>query len=79
MLVAILAYRLRAVGEDSLTATEMSDAYRDSRIPRPQNFSDTIAKVMRKGWVVSAPPKNGQKAWRVTVLGLSAFDEWRAA
>jgi hypothetical protein len=77
-LVAILAYRLRTGADDALTVTDLGEAYRDSRLPRPQNMSDTIAKAMRKGWIVPANSKNGQKAWRVTSLGLKAFDGWRA-
>lgn len=70
LLALISAHRLRIKGVDSLTTQDFEEAYRETRWSRPQNLSDTVAKAIRRGWLVLAQPRGGQRAWRVTASGL---------
>jgi hypothetical protein len=79
ILVALLAYRMRAAGVDGLTSTDIVDLYREARVPRPQNLSDTIAKATRRGLVASGQLRGGQRTWRATALGVRAFESWLSA
>ena len=77
LLPAIAAHKLASKGIDSLSAEDFVEAYRELRLSRPQNLSDTIAKSIRQGWLVPGDKREGKKTWRVSSLGLSKVDELR--
>jgi len=63
-------------GTPSMTRQEIMDAYVKARTPRPKNLSDVISQCVRKGNLVDAPePKDGQKAWQITMTGEKYIDE----
>lgn len=78
LLPAIAGYKLRNDGIESLTTDDFFDAYRELRLARPQNLSDTIAKAIRQGWLVPGEKRESKKTWRVTSLGVSKVGRLRA-
>jgi hypothetical protein len=78
LLPAIAAYKLGSGGVESLTTDDFFDAYRELRLARPQNLSDTIAKAIRQGWLVPGEKRESKKTWRVTSLGVAKVKELRA-
>ena len=68
-LALIAAFRFEH-GVDALTTDELRGAYRELRVPMPQNLSLNIGRCMRRGWLVEAPNRDGQKTWRITQSGL---------
>ncbi len=73
--LAIAYYYLHAKSE-TVTRPEIEEAYATSRLPRPQNLSDVIAKCVRKGYLVdSREQKEGQKAWQITPTGEKYVEE----
>jgi len=79
LLPAIAAHMLADEGVDALTAEDFVQAYRELRLSRPQNLSDTIAKSIRQGWLVPGEKRDGKKTWRVSSRGLSKVEELRGA
>ena len=68
-IVAILYYQYHT-GNKLTTITELGEAYSDARVKPPRNFSDLLARCIRKGHVVEAKDKkDGKKAWQITSLG----------
>jgi hypothetical protein len=66
---AIAYYHVHSQGEESVTREELFDGLSRSRIAKPKNLSDVIAQCVRKGHLMDAEPKNGQKAWTITMTG----------
>ena len=76
LLLAFAVHSLRTGSADSMTADELTGAYKSVRLSRPQNLSDSIAKAMRRGWLVSGEDRAGKKTWRPTQRGLEEFSKW---
>jgi len=76
--VAIAYYRLRE-GQDDVTRSEFLDALSRARIPKPKNLSDVIAQAIRKGHLMDADLKDGQKAWKITITGERYVEEKTSA
>lgn len=66
---AIAYYHVHSEGEGGVTRQEFFDGLSRSRIAKPKNLSDVIAQCVRKGHLMDAEPKDGQKAWTVTMTG----------
>ncbi len=66
---AIIFHALRGDGLESVTTDEILAAYSAARMAKPTNPSDIIAKCSRRGHVVEAPRRDGQKTWRLTGSG----------
>ena len=66
---AVLFHALRSQGQETLTTDEILAAYAASRLPRPVNASDVIAKCFRKGQITAGTPRENQKTWRLTGSG----------
>jgi hypothetical protein len=75
-LVAITAHRLRADAMDRLTRDDFLDAYREMRVPPPQNLSEQIGRCVRRGWLARAADRESAHAWRVTQTGLTEYQRW---
>jgi len=74
-IVAIAYHRLRSRGEEAVTRAEFFEDLSRARIPRPKNLSDVIAQCVRRGNLMDAELKDGQKAWKITVTGESYVQE----
>lgn len=73
--LAIAYHYLTAKGEP-VTKLEIEEAYSTSRLARPQNLSDVVAKSIRRGYLVgSREQKEGQKAWHITTTGEKYIEE----
>ena len=66
---AALFHALRGQGREALTTDEILAAYSASRLARPVNASDVVAKCFRKGHITEGTPVDGQKTWRLTGSG----------
>ena len=66
---AVLFHTLRSQGQEALTTDEILAGYAVSRLPKPVNASDVIAKCFRKGHITEGPRRDGQKTWRLTGSG----------
>jgi hypothetical protein len=75
-LVAITAHRLGAQAIDRLTREDFLDAYREMRVPPPQNLSEQIGRCVRRGWLARAADRDSAHAWRVTQTGLTEYRRW---
>jgi hypothetical protein len=75
IVTAIAAHRYRVDGTESLNTEALRQSYREVRQPAPQNFSDTVAKAIRRGWLVQAG-EAVDRSWRVTASGLSVVNGW---
>lgn len=65
-----IAYYYLHAKDEPVTRPEIEEAYATSRLARPQNLSDVIAKCVRKGYLVdSREQKQGKKAWQITPTG----------
>lgn len=74
-IVAIAYHRLHSGGDDAVSRAEFFDDLSRARIPRPKNLSDVIAQCVRKGHLMDAELKDGQRAWKITVTGESCVEE----
>jgi len=73
--LAIAYHYLHAKGKP-VTSPEIEEAYITSRLARPQNLSDVVAKCIRRGYLVgSREQKEGQKAWHITPTGEKYVEE----
>ena len=73
--LAIAYHYLYAKGEP-VTGHEIEEAYATSRLARPQNLSDVVAKCVRRGYLVgSQEQKEGQKTWHITPTGEKYVEE----
>jgi len=67
--VAILYYHYHS-GQESTTILELQEAYSSIRVKAPHNFSDLLARCIRKGYVVGVlSEEDGKKAWQITPTG----------
>jgi hypothetical protein len=66
---AIIFHSLTSEGAESLTIEAILSAYAMSRMARPTNPSDIIAKCARRGHVTEGSRVDGQKTWRLTASG----------
>ena len=74
--VEAILYRTLRSGEESLSASEILDGYRQTRRKVPQNLSDVLKYCIRRGHVVPAPEKKeGKKAWQITPSGEHYVEE----
>jgi len=68
-IVAILYYQYHT-GNELTTIAELGEAYSSARMRTPRNFSDFLAQCIRRGYVVEARDKKGdKKAWQITSSG----------
>lgn len=68
-IVAILYYQYHT-GNELTTIAELGEAYSSARVRPPRNFSDFLAQCIRRGYVVEARDKKGdKKAWQITPSG----------
>jgi len=56
-------------GADSFTTAEITDTIRQAKIKPPANPSDSVAKNIKKGLMMSAGDKEGKKAFVLTSDG----------
>lgn len=74
-ILATAYYYLRN-SDQPITKSEIEEVYRRTRIPRPKNLSDLIAKLVRRGYFVDSPGgQKGQKAWQITPTGEKYVEE----
>lgn len=59
-------------GADSFTTAEITDTIRQAKIKPPVNPSDSVAKNIKKGLMMSAGDKEGKKAFVLTSDGEEA-------
>lgn len=78
-LVAILAYRLQVEGQDGLTKEDIGSAYRDARLPAPQNIFETIRRCVQRGWLTTGPSRDARRTWRITQTGLALARDWSSS
>lgn len=74
-LTSILYYYLH---DDQVSSTreKILEAYAATRIRRPKNLSDVIARCIRKGHIIeSFQMKDGQKTWQITDTGKKYIEE----
>jgi len=76
--VVLVAYHMCRSGDPAgMTIDELVAAYAQARLKKPSNPSDTLAKAIRKGYLIDAPQrKDGKKAWVITQTG-DSFVEGR--
>lgn len=67
--IAVIYHSLKQGGPEALTTDEILSGYQASRMSRPSNPSDVIAKCFRKGHVTEDARRDGQKSWRLTGSG----------
>lgn len=72
---AIAFHALKRLGIDGVASDDILAAYSSSRLPRPVNLADTIAKSVRRGHLMDGQKRDGQKTWRLTVTGERYIDE----
>lgn len=66
--VEAIAYYYLHTGQQSVTRSDIDSAYGKARLTRPKNFSDIIAKCVKRGHLSEAPDrKDNQKAWQITL------------
>lgn len=74
-IVAILYYNYHK-GNEPTTIAELEEAYSNTRVRPPRNFSDFLANCIRRGYVVEAKDKkDGKKAWQITPTGEKFIEE----
>jgi hypothetical protein len=66
---AVIYHSLKQGGPEALTTDEILSGYHATRMSRPSNPSDVIAKCFRKGHVTEDARREGQKTWRLTGSG----------
>ncbi len=73
--VAIAYYFFHGAQQDAVTRQELLATFKKSRMAPPKNISDVVAQCIRKGMLVDAEPKEGQKAWAITQTGERFVEE----
>ncbi len=68
-------YMERYKNEESFTAAEVYETIRAAKISPPGNPSDTIAKNVKKGYMMAAGEKDGKRAFVLTTDGEDAIAE----
>ena len=64
----------------SFNAEDIKRGFREARIPVPSNPNDVVNKNIMKGYVMDAEaPKDGKKAWILTVTGMVQIQKGFAA
>ena len=68
-ITGIAFHTLHSNDDERLIRADFFEALSRARIPKPQNLSDVIAQCVRKGHLMDAEPKDGQKTWKITQTG----------
>jgi hypothetical protein len=66
---AVVFHGLKRQGLESVTTDDILAAYSATRMSRPVNASDVIAKCFRKGHITEGERRDGQRTWRLTGSG----------
>jgi hypothetical protein len=66
---AVIYHALKRDGREAIPTDEILAAYSVTRMSRPANPSDVIAKCARRGHVRPGGVSDGQKTWSLTGLG----------
>lgn len=74
-IVGIAYYCLHSKGEETVSRPDFFDSLSRARVPKPKNLSDVIAQCVRKGHLMDAEAKDGQRAWKITMTGEGYVDE----
>ena len=72
---AIAYYQLHNQQSQGVTLEDFRRAFSVARIPGPKNLSDVIAKCIRRGLLMDAESRDGQRAWQITQTGERSIEE----
>jgi hypothetical protein len=67
--VLAIAYYQYRKNSGGLTTKDFMEAYARTRVRKPQNIHDVIAKNIRRGFLVDTDKKDGMRAWLITPSG----------
>lgn len=65
----VIAYYYERTSGIATTRQEFLAAYKSARLAPPKNPSDVISQLIRRGFLLDADAKEGQKAWIITPTG----------